>query len=94
MRRSFTGFAGKLPSSFYGKHLRIVSLVLGLEHSCPWPREGLSSKSRSLALALNFFVSLASSRGPLATPLVSMPSRFSDTAVPNSRFPLTLVLPF
>ena len=24
--------------------------VLGLEHSCPWPREGLSSRSRSLAL--------------------------------------------
>ena len=32
--------------------------VLGLEHSCPWPREGLSSRSRSLAL--DFFVFSAS----------------------------------
>ena len=31
-----------------------MSLVLGLglEHSCPWPREGLSSERLSLALAL------------------------------------------
>ena len=38
-----------------------MSLVLGfgLEHSCPWPREGLSSKRLSLALASDFFVSLA-----------------------------------
>ena len=43
--------------SFFGKHLRVVSLVLGLglEHSCPWPREGRSSESRSLALASDFF---------------------------------------
>ena len=43
--------------SFFGKHLRVVSLVLGLglEHSCPWPREGQSSESRSLALASDFF---------------------------------------
>ena len=34
-----------------------MSLVLGLglEHSCPWPREGLSSKRLSLALASDFF---------------------------------------
>ena len=39
-----------------------VSLVLGLglEHSCPWPREVLSSERLSLALASDFFVSLAS----------------------------------
>ena len=30
-----------------------VSLVLGLEHSCSWPREGLSSER--LFLAWNFF---------------------------------------
>ena len=30
-----------------------MSLVLGLEHSCPWPREGLSSEK--LSLALDFF---------------------------------------
>ena len=29
-----------------------MSLVLGLGHSCPWPREGLSSEGLSLALAL------------------------------------------
>ena len=35
----------------------LVSLVLGLglEHSCPWPREGLSSEGLSLALASDFF---------------------------------------
>ena len=30
-------------------------LVLGLEHSCPWPRECLSSERLSLALASDFF---------------------------------------
>ena len=35
----------------------LVSLVLGLglEHSCPWPRECLSSEKLSLALASDFF---------------------------------------
>ena len=42
---------------FFGGHLRFVSLVLGLglEHSCPWPRECLSSERLSLALASDFF---------------------------------------
>ena len=30
-------------------------LGLGLEHSCPWPRECLSSERLSLALASDFF---------------------------------------
>ena len=30
-------------------------LGLGLKHSCPWPREGLSSEELSLALASDFF---------------------------------------
>ena len=40
-----------------------VSLVLGLglEHSWPWFREGLSSEELSLALAADFFVFLTSS---------------------------------
>ena len=40
---------------FSGEHLRFVSLVLGLglEHSCPWPRECLSSER--LSLASDFF---------------------------------------
>ena len=38
---------------FFRRTLAAVSLVLGLglEHSCPWPREVLSSKRLSLALA-------------------------------------------
>ena len=42
--------------------LKILSLVLGfgLDQSCPWPREGLYLKSRSLVLASNFFQSLTS----------------------------------
>ena len=32
-----------------------LSLVLGLKHSCPWPRECLSSERLSLALASDFF---------------------------------------
>ena len=42
---------------FFGDHLLVVSLVLGLEHSCPWPREGLSSESRSLVSVFFFFLS-------------------------------------
>ena len=38
---------------FFWWALALVSLVLGLEHSCPWPRECLSSER--LALASEFF---------------------------------------
>ena len=52
-------FGAKIFFLFFGDHFRVVSLVLGLglglEHSCPWPREGLSSKGLSLALASDFF---------------------------------------
>ena len=42
---------------FFWRALVLVSLVLGLglEHSCPWPRECLSSERLSLALASDFF---------------------------------------
>ena len=42
---------------FFRRALALVSLVLGLglEHSCPWPRECLSSERLSLALASDFF---------------------------------------
>ena len=40
---------------FFWRPLALVSLVLGLEHSCPWPRECLSSERLSLALASDFF---------------------------------------
>ena len=43
---------------FFWRALALVSLVLGLglEHSCPWPRECLSSER--LALASDFFCAL------------------------------------
>ena len=50
---------------FLGGTLALVSLVLGFEHFCSWPREGLSSEGLSLASDF-FFVSLA-----LASSLVS-----------------------
>ena len=40
---------------FFRRALALVSLVLGLEHTCPWPRECLSSERLSLALASDFF---------------------------------------
>ena len=42
---------------FFWRALALVSLVLGLglEHSCSWPRECLSSERLSLALASDFF---------------------------------------
>ena len=40
---------------FFWRALALVSLVFGLEHSCPWPRECLSSEGLSLALASDFF---------------------------------------
>ena len=46
-----------LKTFFSWRALALVSLVLclGLEHSCPWPRECLSSERLSLALASDFF---------------------------------------
>ena len=42
---------------FFWRALALVCLVLGLglEHSCPWPRECLSSERLFLALASDFF---------------------------------------
>ena len=45
----------KFLKAFFWKTLAPVSLVLGLKHSSPWPREVLSSEGLSLALASNFF---------------------------------------
>ena len=53
---------------FFWRALAPVSLVLGLELSCPWPQEVLSSEGLSMALASDFFVSLALA---LASSLVS-----------------------
>ena len=38
-----------LKTFFFRRTLVPVSLFHGLEHSCPWPREGLSSEGLSLA---------------------------------------------
>ena len=40
--------------NFFGKLFfeNTCACVLGLEHSCPWPREGLSSKGLSLASSI------------------------------------------
>ena len=45
------------PFFFFWRALALLSLVLGLslEHSCPWPRECLSSERLSLALSSDFF---------------------------------------
>ena len=47
-----------LKTFFFRRTRADVSLVLGLglEHFCPWPREGLSSEKLSLPLASDFFV--------------------------------------
>ena len=61
---------------FFLRTFAAVSLVLGLglEHSCPWPREGLSSERLSLTLTSDFFVSSA-----LASSIV-----FSTPPLPNN----------
>ena len=65
-----------LPEKFFEEFflttLAPVFLVLGLEHSCSWPREGLSSEVLSLVLASDFFVFLvlATNLVPSTPPLV------------------------
>ena len=56
---------------------KIVSLVVGLDRSCPWPPEGLSSKSRSLAS--DFFESLASNVEYSTPPLANAHFLFTLT---------------
>ena len=40
---------------FFRRALAPVSLVLGLEHSCPWPRESRSLSCKTHARAIAFF---------------------------------------
>ena len=72
---------------FFWRTLAPESLArgLGLEHSCPWPQEDLSSEGLSLALASDFFVSLA-----LASNLVSStpPLLAGITALSTEKFTL------
>ena len=60
LRRPFCFFFGERLKKFcedlfffFWRALALVSLVLGLEHSCPWPQECLSSIR--LSLASDFF---------------------------------------
>ena len=61
-------------------------LGLGLQHSCPWPREGLSSKSLSLALASDFFCVLGLGLGLEPCVLDSTSGTYRD--IPGQIFPL------
>ena len=69
-----------------------VSLVLGLglEHSCPWPREYLSSERLSLALASDFFCVLGLGLEPCVLDSTSANEdenrKTLKTASLNSRF--------
>ena len=57
-----------------------MSSVLGLDHFCPWPREGLSSKSRSFASDFFWFLALASNIVSSTPPLVK-----SNTVLSTAR---------
>ena len=50
--KTFFFWRSKKKFLLFWRALALVSLVLGLEHSCPWPRECLSSERLSLVLAL------------------------------------------
>ena len=89
---------------FFGEHLRFVSLVLGLglEHSCPWPRECLSSERLSLALASDFFCVLGLGLEPCVLDSTSAYYPIDDQsrkqeqllfAPPRSRLPRGVVNP-
>ena len=56
---------------FFWRALVLVSVVpgLGLEHSCPWPRVGLSSERLSLALAASLVSSTPSLANMLSAPV-------------------------
>ena len=56
---------------FFWRALALVSLVLGLEHSCPWPRECLSSKGCPWPRIFFVSLALASSLVSSTPPLVS-----------------------
>ena len=70
------------PFFFFWENTCACLLGLGFEHFCPWPRKCLSSERLSLALASDFFVSLAlasslvSSTPPLIVTLVSSVQKF------------------
>ena len=84
---------------FFWRALALVSLVLGLglEHSCPWPRECLSSERLSLALASDFFCVLGLGLGfffvslALASSLVSSTPPLLSTACNPSKVSKWLV---
>ena len=61
-----------------GKRFRVVSLRLGLKHSCPWPRKGLSSEG--VSLALDFLCTWPRALGP-RLPEVEVESRTQGSRI-------------
>ena len=57
-KRFLVGIAWKIfvKTFFFWRALALVPLVLGLEHSCPWHRECLSSERLFFGLGLGFFL--------------------------------------
>ena len=79
---------------FFWKTLAAVSLVLGLglEHSCPWPPEGLFSER--LSLALDFFCVLGLGFEPCVLDSTSAYKRLfqSNNANLNAAFAEKMVI--
>ena len=77
---------------FFGEHLRFVSLVLGLEHSCPWPRECLSSERLSLALASDFFCVLGLGLEPCVLDSTSVQNTYGFMGTINTEMARVILL--
>ena len=71
---------------FFRRTLAPVFLVLGLglEHSCPWPREVLSSERLSLASVFFVSLALASSLVSSTPPLVIMHTTVINNNIDNN----------
>ena len=71
-----------------------MSLVLGLglEHSCPWPREVLSSERLSLALASDFFCVLGFGLEPCVLDSTSFNSALSNVPSVNCTITTTILI--
>ena len=83
---------------FFWRALALVSLVLGLglEHSCPWPRECLSSERLSMALASDFFcvLSLGLALEPYVLDSTSGPYKFFCVLVDSNGSLLVFIGPY
>ena len=80
---------------FFWRALALVFLVLGLglKHSCPWPRECLSSERLSLALASDFFCVLGLGLGLEPCVLDSTSVIFQNLHLPECTFLSKITFP-